>query len=147
MKLNPACVRDILLYLEENLAYKNIRGYREHETITMEKVAEILSQTKEYSDDEAYYAIEKLIEAKYLTCTHCVYGNDKSLISCDIADITYNGHAFLNTVRPETIWEKTCNISKKLGNCTLEFILSTANDIAVALGKQLISQMLGISND
>lgn len=62
---------------------------------------------------------------------------------CEINNITYPGHQFLNTVRPEPIWNKTKNIVAKVGNHTLAFVESVAHDIAVESAKQAITVMMG----
>lgn len=50
MKINPDCIRDVLLYLEENLTYNHENeGSVEHNSITMHKIAEDLHS--EHSHD------------------------------------------------------------------------------------------------
>ena len=68
MKLNPDCIRDVLLYLEENLSYNHeTEGSIEHNTITMHKISKDLHNEKGYdvSNDECYHIV-KLFKEKVL---------------------------------------------------------------------------------
>ena len=68
MKLNPDCIRDVLLYLEENLTYNHERqGSIEHNTIKIQKIAENLHSQKGYEIDDVNYSVEKLIEIRYIS--------------------------------------------------------------------------------
>lgn len=41
------------------------------------------------------------------------------MMFCDIENITWNGHQFLNTIRPTTIWEATKSKAKQIGGMSL----------------------------
>ena len=58
---------------------------------------------------------------------------------CQIENITYLGHQFLETVRPEPIWNKTKSVVSKVGVHTLGFIEGVAHDIAVESAKQAVT--------
>ena len=55
MKLNHDCVRDVLLYLEDNLSYGNFIHSSD-------------LKIKSYSHEEILYCIDKLLEAGFLNC-------------------------------------------------------------------------------
>ena len=63
MKLEPDCVRDVLLYLESHLEYveRNDHGL-EHNEINFSSISDALLQEHNYSKDSVNYAIEKLLE-------------------------------------------------------------------------------------
>lgn len=64
MKLNYDAVRDVLLYLEENLVYSNKYNLSmDHIPIDSKTVAKTISDKKTYQQDEVLYAVEKLAEA------------------------------------------------------------------------------------
>ena len=45
MKLNPDCVRDVLLYLEENLGYTDYIGALQHKEIQICTIPDYFSTT------------------------------------------------------------------------------------------------------
>lgn len=128
LKLNTDCIRDVLLYLEKNLKIEN----RNFVSITLSALQENLSK---YSAEDVFYTIYNLSEARFVDCKWGVITSE-NYRHCDISNITYRGHQFLESVRPETIWEKTKTVASKVGVHTLEFIESVAREIAVELAKQ-----------
>lgn len=108
MKLNPDCVRDTLLYLEENLTYVDNNDYGlEYKTIVPETIASELHKKHNYNKDDVNYSVEKLLEIGFITASTQSRGNNNSLIYAPISDITWAGHQFLNTIRSKTVWEAT----------------------------------------
>lgn len=124
MKLNYNCIRDVLLYLEDNL-----------------KINEPLHSKNielDYSFETIQYSVFKLEEAGYIQTQIIVAdGLDKTAI---INDITFYGHEFLNTVRPKTVWENTKDVSVKLGVKSISALSQIASQIAT----QLIKKELGL---
>lgn len=105
MKLNSDCIRDVLLYLEENLSYNHeTEGSIEHNTITMHKISKDLHDEKGYEIDDVNYSVEKLLEIRYIIPATELRGHNNSILYCPISDISYNGHMFLGTIRPKSIW-------------------------------------------
>lgn len=125
MKLNYDCIRDILLYLEENLELNN----------------SIYSENIElnYSSEDIQYSILKLEEIGYINA-RIVKADGFQIITAIIKDITFYGHEFLNTVRPKTVWENTREISGKLGVKSI----SALSQIASQIVTQLISKQMGL---
>lgn len=128
LKLNTDCIRDVLLYLEENLKIDN----RNFVSITLSTLQENLSK---YPSDDVFYTIYNLSEARFIDCKWGII-TDENYRHCDISNITYRGHKFLETVRPETIWQKTKTIVSKVGVHTLDFIEDIAKEVAIELAKQ-----------
>nr|DAU57298.1 MAG TPA: MarR family transcriptional regulator, transcription factor, TRANSCRIPTION REGULATOR.05A [Caudoviricetes sp.] len=125
MKLNHECVRDLLLYLEDNLSYN--------------KSISINSLTlKSYSQEELIYCAEKLIEANYLICTKAD-GYQPPLIVA--RSITYSGHQFLDNIRDNTVWKETQNILSKVTSTSLSF----ASNIASQVLSNIISKQMGLN--
>lgn len=71
MKLNPDCVRDVLLYLEENLKIKNSSEFSE---ITLKEIKEALSQ---YTEEDVFYSVYNLYQIKYIEGKINDVGNKK----------------------------------------------------------------------
>lgn len=125
MKLNYDCIRDVLLYLEENLELNN--------SIYLENIK------LDYSSDDIYYSVQKLEEIGYIDA-RIVKAAGSKIITAVINDITFYGHEFLNTVRPKTVWENTKEISTKIGVNTISSLTQIASQIVT----QLISKQMGL---
>ena len=89
MKLNQDCIRDLLLYLEENL---KLNDYLSISNISL----------KNYSSEELLYTADKLYEAGYLKCSRKVYDNTDLMIF--VSSITYTGHQFLDNIRDDKVF-------------------------------------------
>ena len=92
MKLNQDCIRDLLLYLEENL---KLNDYLSISNISL----------KNYSSEELLYTTDKLYEAGYLKCSRKVYDNPDLMIF--VTAITYTGHQFLDNMPDDKVYAKT----------------------------------------
>lgn len=134
MKLNPDCIRDVLLYLEDNLTYNHERQDSiEHNSINMSTIAADLHDQKGYEIDDVNYSIEKLLEVKYIVPQTELRGHNKSILYCPIADISWNGHQFLNTIRPKSVWDATKKGASKLGIMSIHALSTIAMKIADAV--------------
>ena len=128
MKLNPDCIRDILVTVEDmeyNSAY------------TIDKLHEKLPA---YTVEELNYHCLQMIDANLL--------NAKAMntLGCTtpqiwrIFDLTYSGHQFLADIRSDTIWNKTKDTAKTVGTESLHAL----KDIAVNLVTSTIQNKLGL---
>ena len=131
MKLNPDCIRDVLLYLEENLIIEN----RTFIPINLKSLQEVILN---YSEEDIFYSIYNLKQAKFIEGKFSDVKDNKMAI-CEIENITYLGHQFLETVRPEPIWNKTKSVVSKVGVHALGFIEGVAHDIAIESAKQAVT--------
>lgn len=123
MKLNKECVRDLLLYLEENLS---INDFVAVENITL----------KPYSYDDLFYTASKLSEANYINCSKRSFDDETYIY---ISSITYQGHQFLDNVRDDNVWKKTKAILNPLKSISIELISETASKVII----HFINQQLG----
>ena len=128
MKLNPNCVRDILLQLEE-LPYQG--------STTPEDLSSVLSS---YTEDEISYCCFKLAEANYIDIsTIRTIGMSGPAIR-SINDITFYGHEFLNNIRSEKIWDNVKAVGTKVGAASI----SAFTQIAAGVVTAVIKNQLGI---
>ena len=49
---------------------------------------------------------------------------------CEINNITWNGHQFLNTIRPDTVWQATKKGASKIGLMSMHALSSIAMKVA-----------------
>lgn len=117
MKLNYDCVRDVMLYLEENLIFGNpIRD---------------TNINLNYDIKDIRYSLLKLHEINYLDGSVSKYmDGDYSVIT---ADITFYGHKFIGEIQSDTIWDKTKSVSKDLGIQTINGITQIASSVISSL--------------
>ncbi|RKJ68920.1 DUF2513 domain-containing protein [Roseburia sp. 1XD42-69] len=118
MRLNPDCVRDTLLYLEEQLAI-NCKD-NTFEFITLSQVTEcmLIKYKNKYTEEDIWYTIYNLRQVHFIEGKFNDTGNHK-MILCNIENITWNGHQFLETIRPNTIWEAVKNKAKQIGGISI----------------------------
>lgn len=117
MKLNPDCVRDTLLYLEETLTI-NCREDNFNSITLHQLTEEMIDKYNKYTEDDIWYTIYNLKEIHFIEGRISEAGKYKMMF-CDIENITWNGHQFLNTIRPETIWEATKSKAKQIGGMSM----------------------------
>ena len=120
MKLIHDCVRDVMLFLEDNLTYE--------EYLYTKKI-----KLNKYKTDDILYTLDKLSEAGFITTTGKTMDDDNFYVT----SITYNGHQFLDNIRDNTIWKKSLKkVSNFVGSASIEIISSVASS--------LIKSQLGI---
>lgn len=128
MKLNPDCIRDVLLYLESELEI-------DLEKSNFTKVD--LKQLKEhfsciYTEEDIWYTVYNLKEVYFISGKINDAGKNKMMF-CEIENITWNGHQFLNTIRTTSIWEATKKGATKLGTLSVSALSMIAGEITKAI--------------
>lgn len=120
MKLDYDCVRDVLVALEDLCAFDNetSSGFKELSIFDLE------DYMKEYTNDEVYYTVLKLMEAQYIK-TESVIGGIGA-VELLIIDITYEGHQYLNSIRDPKIWK---TIKESTSSLTFTVILKAAEKL------------------
>lgn len=143
MRLNPDVVRDVLLYLEQNLKMKVEDGKIVTNEFTMETLADKLTPSERYTKEEAIYAIEQLYYADLIDAT-VQTGKGGQIIYCEVKDIKWAGHEFLNNVRSDTVWNATKEKATKLGGMSIRALASLSSMViqAIISNPQLINNIL-----
>ena len=132
MKLNLDCCRDVLFFLEDNLT---ITDDFETESVS---IHDVISALDKYKPGELANTLLVLEEAGFIISDD--FHSDDSIEDIIIDRITYNGYQFIESVRPETVWNKVKNIGLKIGS----FSIDTASQIAVGVITALINAPLGL---
>lgn len=98
MKLNPECIRAIMLYLEENLTMNSDLEINEISVFD-------LPRKINFSIEEIANTLLVLDDAGFIVC----YRNDgdDAIVALDVYRITYTGYQFLESVRSDTVWKKS----------------------------------------
>lgn len=125
MRLNPDCVRDILLTVEEEIVGKRF----------ISLPAPSFERLQKYSDEEVFYHVRQCDLAGMLYKVSPI-GQTRFLIQ----DLTPNGHEFLANIRKDTIWNKTKETAASVGS----FSLGALTQIATGVVQAMITAHLGI---
>lgn len=135
MKLDCECVRDLLLCLEsEQTVIEDEDGDLAVQEIDIE---DICTKMSGYSRNTIFYTVSKLNEGGYIDAS--IFWSGNSVEECCVNYITYLGHEFLETIRPETVWQQTTSIAGKVGTYSLQAIAKIAEGVATAAINKLIS--------
>lgn len=134
MKLNPDCIRAILLYLEENQKIDSSNGKMK----PLPWASHLPETITEFSAEDVVYSVKQMSESRLID-TRPIRAD--GMIDYIFNDITPYGHEFLENIRAEENWSKTKNVATKLGN----FSLSALEKIAEGVTTAAINKMLGLS--
>ena len=121
MRLNPDCIRDILLFIESTTD-SNIR-YVNFETI--------LNALSQYDEDTIHYHILQIKNSELILELH-FSGRNPFLIG----DLSPKGHEFLENIRSDSNWNKTKEIAGNIGS----FSINNLSQIAIGVVTQLITK-------
>lgn len=132
MKLNHDCIRDLLLYLEENL---NLGSFL---NISSEFNEDVLSS---YSANDLIYTAQKLLEANYINA-EIMHFMGTNIPSVRIRSITYQGHQFLDNIRDDGVWKETKKIASKVSSASIKIL----SDIAAQVISNILSKQMGLPN-
>jgi hypothetical protein len=120
MKLNPDCIRDILLTVEEKTAYMK-------RLTILSDTSTTIPRLQKYSQDELNYHIQQCINFNYIIANSGLGGAFK------IDDLTFSGHNFLADIRKDTNWNKTKEIAGNIGSYSLDILANIAKNVVTAL--------------
>ena len=121
MKLNPDCVRHILLEFETF----PIGGY---------EINAFKKSIEQYGEENVLYTLVKLIEAGYINATFIRTQDGRPHIDV-VYDITFAGHQFLSDICSDTVWSKTKSIISKMGVTSIPAITQVASGIITCIIK------------
>ena len=107
MKLNYDCVRDVLLELEKSLLCKYSDGRFIFDAIELRQLKNKLPN-QNYTIEDVFYTVYNLEQAKYINA--CPLKGNGQIVEYLIYDITYEGHQFIEQIRPKTVWDKSKSV-------------------------------------
>ena len=121
MRLNPDCIRDILLFIESTTDSK-IRY------VDLESILNALSQ---YDENTIQYHLYQIENSKLIL--GAVHADNKPSI---ISDLSPKGHEFLENIRSDSNWNKTKEIANNIGS----FSINNLSQIAIGVVTELITK-------
>ncbi len=123
MKLNPDCVRDILLEIEDCTDFFQSFLYN-----VADPKPKHLSK---YDHSEIIYHIQQCEFSGLITGVR-IYENGDYI---EIDDLAPAGHEFLANVRQDTIWNNTKTIAGKIGAKSLDALIQISSNVITELIK------------
>ena len=121
MKLNPDCVRDILLEVEDRTDF--------YERLMYCELGQKPKRWEKYDHSEILYHVRQcehsglILGAEYLEGGDCIV----------IEDLSPAGHQFLANVRQDTIWNHTKEIAGKVGSKSLDALFQISTSVITEL--------------
>lgn len=146
MKLNPDCIRDIMLFCEKNTYIEtcevgNVLGASYHvlSAGSMCKIPPLNS----YDAGALIYHIIQLIESGYLASDFSFdpIMNFKHADTPKIYYVTPKGHEFIASIGEKKNWAKTKNILKSVGTVSLTVIETISKGVATAVIEKTMSSI------
>lgn len=128
IELNYDCMKDVLVYLSNNLGYTYDKRTPRLLTISWHKLYTDENLLELYRNDEILYNLKKLHEANLISAIYVENPNLRNIERFDITDITIDGYSFLNNANNQTVWNKTKNRAAKFGNVALPIFLKLLMD-------------------
>nr|DAJ98194.1 MAG TPA: YjcQ protein [Caudoviricetes sp.] len=119
MILNPDCIRDILIYVEENTNLQRIVS------ISPKSLPDELSK---YTGNEVMYHIKQAELSSLLNVASWYLDG-----GCSIYYLLPEGHQFLADIREDNNWNKTKDIAKSVGSNSLDSLKQIATGVITAL--------------
>jgi hypothetical protein len=113
MKIDYECIRDVMLYLEDNLTINKDFSFG---CLTSEQIISDLKNSELYTEQDVYYSIYNLSECGYIETTEIPYGNT---ILFSVYNISYAGHEFISSIRHPKVWNY---LKEKLSEVKIENI-------------------------
>ncbi|MEI3172699.1 MAG: DUF2513 domain-containing protein [Lachnospiraceae bacterium] len=108
MKLKADCVRDVLLKLEDILLIDASFAFSPVDIPTL------CSELPQYEPEDIYYTVYQLNQGKYIKAEITLLPSGGMRTSA-IKTITWEGHEFIESIRPDTVWEEVKNTIQKIG--------------------------------
>lgn len=130
MKLNPDCIRDIMLTLEDMTGI-TLNGYYQFARVTHSSVASELSE--KYRSTEIAYTLIQLAESDYIKMQ---FEYDKRHLAVNIGNILYitpKGHEFISHIQSNERWTTKIKPAIRLfGSVSLSVVEAISKGVANA---------------
>lgn len=131
MKLNNECVRDTLLYLEDKLTL-NFQQRTFNFVNVKTLIEEMMITHISYESDEIWYVVYHLKQAGFIEGRFENAARGKMYV-CEIESITWAGHQFLDSIRPDTVWDAVKATFDRMGGVSISGLSIAATSIIQSL--------------
>ncbi|WP_289068957.1 DUF2513 domain-containing protein [Faecalibaculum rodentium] len=117
MELNHDLVREMLLYIEREFAFNDLR------------MASSI-QISGYDRGAILYTARQLLDAGFIKGK--AYGYD-NIPDTSISSLTWIGHEYLDNIREPEVWSKSKSIANRVGSVSLKYMSDIASQVVASL--------------
>lgn len=131
MKLNHDCIRDVMIYIEENCMYEDDdRGNRSIHSRVFYEITHDEKLSSRYTEDEIRYVVAQLYFEDMVIAT--MTPETLNFRQFDVDSLSFKGHEFLDNIKDDTIWKKTKKfVGERLNSASLAIIGNVAGKLAL----------------
>lgn len=131
MKLNHDCIRDVMIYIENNCIYEDdSRGNRSIHSRVFYEIIHDEKLSSRYTEDEIRYVVAQLYFEDMVIAT--MTPETLNFRQFDVDSLSFKGHEFLDNIKDDTIWKKTKKfVGERLNSASLAIIGNVASKIAI----------------
>ena len=127
MRLNPDCVRSVLIALESADYIEVVEsGGAEFCCVDLD---ELYEELRDFTKEDIYYSVFNLAQAGYLDVSERDEDNATILV---VNYITYDGHEFLDALRDDTKWGMVKKGLAAIRSYSLSAVASIAGGVTSA---------------
>lgn len=131
MKLNHDCIRDVMIYIENNCIYEDdSRGNRSIHSRAFYEIIHDEKLSSRYTEDEIRYVVAQLYFEDMVIAT--MTPETLNFRQFDVDSLSFKGHEFLDNIKDDTIWKKTKKfVGERLNSASLAIIGNVAGKLAL----------------
>ena len=137
MKLNPDCIRAVMLEIEKSHKY-----YQDDDgnvTVDPLQMADICKALPKYNPEDIYYTLFNLEQAGYIDLfKRWASGH---LYACHVNHMTFAGHEFLGEIRDPKQWSLVKKGLKSAKSFSLDLVSAVAKGVAKAAIDQYVASL------
>ena len=138
MKLNPECIRDLMLILEDITGISKVNPYRFRE-INCESLMWRNDLSNKYTENEVAYTLIQLAESGYIYMPFRIE-YETVLNLGNILYVTPKGHEFIAKITDEQRWQtKIIPLLNTMGNISLSVIEAVSSGVTNAFITQKLN--------
>lgn len=130
MKFDYDCMRDVLLFLENEITFDEGLNFPD---ISLSDIMENKLISEKYHITDVAYVVHHLCSCGFLDYIDSSSDNVSDYL---INDITYSGHELLAAIHDDTIWNKIKSKLLSIKITSIPAIISCANSILNAAFKE-----------
>ena len=128
MKLNPDCIRAVMLQIENDWKIKDDgRGHLAFGSLSLSQLCQSLP---EHSQEDIFYTLHNLEQAGYIKAQ--ITWSNGAVYRCVVNYMTYAGHEFLNGIRDPKHWAVIKSGMDAVRNYSLDAINAIAGGVTSA---------------
>lgn len=135
MVLNYECVRDVLIYLEQqNYVIPSEESVAFFQPV---KFSQISTAMPEYPKEDVFYALFNLKQAEYISAD--TDGRAGEITVFDVSYITFKGHEFLAKIKDKEKWFSIKKVLSGIKDYSLAAIGAVAQGITGSLIESFVN--------